>query len=56
MRCGILRGMTPEQVNREMLKLRQRYAALRVRWRAGERSALFYEAWELTDQVICLLD
>lgn len=48
--------MTGDQVNREMIALRQRLFALTVRYERGERSALYPEVRELTDMVICLLD
>ena len=48
--------MTGDQVNREMLALRRRFAALNVRFVIGERSTLYSEARCLTDEVVCLLD
>ena len=48
--------MTGDQVNREMLALRRRYAALNVRFVTGERSTLYTEMRSLTDEVVCLID
>ncbi len=48
--------MTSDQVNREMLALRRRFAALNVRFVTGERSTLYPEIRCLLDEVVCLLD
>ncbi len=48
--------MTGEQLTVEMIGLRRRFADAQRRAAAGERTSVYSEARDITDQVICLLD